>query len=321
MIYIKDKKRKKHEFQFFMHQFIEAGIQQGFHAKKEFRNTRLTKTIVQSLDKSKLLSFLQKTKKNKQIIIASQGENLLEAVFPYFKYEIIPMLWDVWPYTWKKLLITLQKLQVKTCFVTSRQVADKISQELGINCFWIPEGINITDYHFGNKLEERTIDVYELGRQHSHYHIHMMEMIKKRQIKSYIGNTYTSNGKLKSLAFPTADDLIQNLPKIKIVICFPQTDTHPQRAGKVETLTQRYWEAMLSRCLIVGRAPQELIDFIGYNPVIQVDWNNPEKQMNEILSNIQLYQDLVDKNYKTAQIQASWDNRIKQIIQILSHLN
>ena len=45
----------------------------------------------------------------------------------------------------------------------------------------------------------------------------------------------------------------------------------PELAGDIETLTQRYWECMLSRIVMLGHAPQELIDLIGYNPVIEID--------------------------------------------------
>ena len=58
------------------------------------------------------------------------------------------------------------------------------------------------------------------------------------------------------------------MSKIKIVVSFPQNITNPKKAGDIETLTQRYWESMLSRNIIVGQAPEELIELIGYNPVI-----------------------------------------------------
>ena len=75
---------------------------------------------------------------------------------------------------------------------------------------------------------------------------------------------------------------------------------------------------MLSGCLILGRAPKELIDFIGYNPVIDIKWDNPEKQIVSILNNIKEYQPLVNKNYETARNLASWDLRTRQIKKILS---
>lgn len=104
------------------------------------------------------------------------------------------------------------------------------------------------------------------------------------------------------------------------MICFTQCDTNPNKAGNLETLTQRYWEAMLSGCLIIGRAPQELIDLIGYNPVIDVDWDTPEEQLSLILKNIDTYQELVDKNVIVAKKYGSWDCRMpllkKYLIQV-----
>ena len=74
---------------------------------------------------------------------------------------------------------------------------------------------------------------------------------------------------------------------------------------------------MLSGNLIVGRAPKELIELVGYNPVIDVDWNAPGEQLKNILTNIKDYQTLVDKNFKVALKYASWDNRINDIKKIL----
>lgn len=206
-------------------------------------------------------------------------------------------------------------------FVTSKQNKELIEKEIGIECHYIPEGIDIADYSKGETLAKREIDLYELGRQHPLYHKTVDSLIKKGTITRYYGNEYDEKGKLLKLAFPTSDELLQNINKIKVVICFPQCDTHPHKAGKIETLTQRYWECMLSGNLIVGRAPQELIDLIGYDPVINIDWNAPEEQLASILSNIGKYQELVDNNYNIALKYASWDNRIEQIIGILASHN
>lgn len=135
--------------------------------------------------------------------------------------------------------------------------------------------------------------------------------------KSLVRNEYAADGSLLKLAYPTAESLLQHLPDVKVIISFPQCDTHPENAGNLETLTQRYWEAMLSRCLIVGRAPKELIDLIGYNPVVDVDWSAPEEQLTYILNHITDYQNFVNKNYDAALKYASWDSRIKQIKSIL----
>ena len=99
----------------------------------------------------------------------------------------------------------------------------------------------------------------------------------------------------------------------KIAITFPRCDTDPVKAGNIETLTQRYGECMLSGCILLGRAPQELIDLIGYNPVVTVDPVFPHLQIDDILNHLNDYQEMVERNYLTALEYASWDIRVSYL--------
>lgn len=82
----------------------------------------------------------------------------------------------------------------------------------------------------------------------------------------------------------------------------------------------RYWESMLSRCVIVGHCPKELCNLLGYNPVIEADIDHAAAQLEEILSNISSYQSLVDRNRETALRNAAWDYRIELIFKVLEQL-
>ena len=94
--------------------------------------------------------------------------------------------------------------------------------------------------------------------------------------------------------------------------------TQPEIAGDIETLTQRYWECMFSRMVMVGHAPQELIDFIGDNPVIELtDKISPEELIANVIEYIEDYQYLVDKNRETAERLGSWDVRMKWLMEEL----
>lgn len=356
-VYIKIRKKKKGQFQFYMQQFVDSAVCQGFSAKGttmyrifllldsiQAKVANVRTSIVRNknnkanvkgrvpvaacpggagtLRKLALLPYpyLSKKKKQKAILITSRGDALFKNAFPFFyRYEIIPMLWDVWPGSWETLFRDLKFFECKTIFVTVKAMAEKISRELNIQAYWVPEGIDPTGYEKGPNLCDRPIEVYELGRQKKDYHAVLEELHQKGIIKQYCRNTYNDDGGLQQLAFPTADELLANLPKIKIVISFPQVDTHPMRAGGLDTLTQRYWEAMLSRCLIIGRAPVELVEFIGYNPVIHVDWQNAAKQIADILDNISDYQEMVDKNHKVALEKAPWCSRITDILKTLQN--
>lgn len=61
---------------------------------------------------------------------------------------------------------------------------------------------------------------------------------------------------------------------------------------------------------------------LRYNPVIDINLSASEADLKEqiktILQNISIYQDLVDKNYKTALQYASWNQRMEQIKVILT---
>lgn len=327
-IYIKNRKRRKEDYMYFMQSFVEAAIACGIKAKKQyfFPNKKLEKKIIYYADT--ILTLINKylpslIQKKKAIIITTAGDTIFKESFPYFyNSEIIPMLWDVWPARWEGIAYNLQYLQCKLCFVTVRSVAERIKKEIGIDAYWIPEGICTADYQKGNPLAMRENDILELGRQHTFYHNILETLEQENQIHGYARNSYYPNGNYKTLAFPKASELITALPTFKIIISFPRTITHPEQAGNMETLTQRYWEGMLSGCLIIGKAPQELIDLIGYNPVIDINLNISEaalkEQIKTILQNISIYQDLVDKNYKTALQYASWNQRMEQIKVILT---
>lgn len=315
-IYIKERIRRPGEFQFYMHQFVETLKATGVPTKKEIIITNKYKLNGIFIRIIKFLYSLRLYKKSKDsaLIITSRGKDLLSNSTPYYlKYEIIPMLWDVWPYSWNHIEKTIKLLKIKTVLVTVKSYADKLKSEYGINAIWVPEGIETKNYRKGNILSEREYDICELGRQYEPYHKIIQSLHEKGCIYGFLRTIYDDNGKVLKFAFDTNEEMYEKLPQTKIMVNFPKSVTHPEEAGPVETLTQRYWEAMLCRCLIIGKAPKELIELSGYNPVIEVDWNHAEKQLTDIISHISDYQELVDKNFAFAIKNASWESRMQII--------
>lgn len=152
---------------------------------------------------------------------------------------------------------------------------------------WCPEAVDGNVYQKGKLLKDRTIDLLEFGR---------------------------SNEKVLqtgALSYQAMGDAI-------VTIALPRSMTQPEMAGDIETLTQRYWECMFSRMVMVGHAPKELVDFIGYNPVIELKEDiSAEALIQDVLEHIDDYQSLVDKNRKTAQRLGSWDVRMKWLMEEL----
>lgn len=313
-IFILEKVKKKDEFYFFEHQFINAYIKSDGKSIHPLKSQRYLGFLCRKLNISSSIF-----KSNKKLIVCTCANCLLADSLPYsLNYEIIPMLWDCWPVYWDKLIEYLIKLKVRVVFVSSSQVAKMLNERLpSIHSYYIPEGIDPKVYNKGTVLNERPYELYELGRIYEPYHKKVVSMIANKKIVHHFYTIHKSNGENEKLAFPTYEDLINNLSKIKIVISFPQNITNSQKAGDVETLTQRYWESMLSRNIIVGKAPKELIEIIGYDPVVDANMLNPSSQIISILDNINDYQNLVDRNYDAAIKYSSWMNRMNSIKEIL----
>lgn len=241
--------------------------------------------------------------------------------FPdYARHEIIPFIWDCWPKYFEKMCEWLQKHRVKTSILTSSQTAELMHERFpDMSIMFCPEAVDTTCYQEGKLLKERTIDLLEFGRE-SGLTLNgnsptpaLPHMEGETEKKSYNYVCTKVNGKF----IYTNEQLYEAMGDAKITIALPRSITQPEVAGDIETLTQRYWENMLSRMVMVGHAPKELVDLIGYNPVIEIDREHVNEQIFDILSHIEDYQVLVDKNRETALRIGSWDYRIKQVMEWL----
>lgn len=222
------------------------------------------------------------------------------------------MLWDCWPSTWDRLERDLKLTRCRLCFVTASDVVREMSKRLpDVHFVHIPEGLDVNDYTEGKRLADRQIDVYELGAQHKYFHKKLLDGGLSEQCKW----VYSTRGQKKGLAcvYDKWETFTSQVADTKIIISFPMCMRNPKENGCVATLTMRYWEAMLSRCVIVGHCPQELMDMIGYNPVVEADFVDPCGQIEHILSHISDYQSMVDRNRSVACLFAPWRARMDLI--------
>ena len=229
--------------------------------------------------------------------------------FPdYLFYEIIPVIWDCWPSFWETIEKFFRKHNVKTAFFTSSQTADHFKSVFPTcNIFHLPEGIDTQIYKPGKPLRERSIDYLEYGRCSC--------IVDSAKLDDSI-NVVSSRNELNGLA--TREDLVNALADSKITIAMTRLDNQPEIAEGIDTLTQRYWECMLSGVILLGRAPLELINFIGYDPTVKIELDNVNMQIKYILSHIENFQDLVDRNRSVALQKGDWSGRIKTIMQQLT---
>lgn len=250
-------------------------------------------------------------------IINSRNEARLRFVEPvslyfdtfpdYALYEVIPFVWDCWPCYEEKMCKWLEKHDVKTAIFTSAQTAERMRERFPqMNIMWCAEAVDSTLYTEGKSLAERGIDLMEFGRSNERvFNVKLPEMIKHVSTMQDGKFLYTN------------EQLYQAMGDAKVTITLPRSVTQPEIAGDIETLTQRYWECMLSRMVMLGHAPKELVDLIGYNPVIELDTEHTAEQVQEILAHIEDYQLLVDKNRETALKMGDWYVRMQEVMKCL----
>jgi hypothetical protein len=220
-------------------------------------------------------------------------------------------LFDAWPQTHAKIRLFAEACQINHLFISSSQGAEQLGKVLTETaCHWIPEGIHPERYWTGT-LPTKDIDILQLGRRFDRYHELVAEPLAR------LGKVYLYEKVSGKIIFPTHHEYMDGLARAKISICVPSTITHPALAGGIETMTVRFLQSMISKCLIVGHAPQEMTTLFGYNPVIEIDYNDPVKQLEVLLKTLPEYQPLIEKNYRTILEHHTWRHRWAKIAAIL----
>ena len=274
-------------------------------------------SIVQKFRSSKVLRAMLSNGQNSEQILNCHREARLRFVEPvslyfdtfpdYALYEVIPFVWDCWPCYEEKMCKWLERHDVKTAIFTSAQTAERMRERFPqMNIMWCAEAVDGSLYTEGKPLAERGIDLMEFGRSNERvFNVKLPETVKHVSTMQDGKFLYTNK------------QLYQAMGDAKVTITLPRSVTQPEIAGDIETLTQRYWECMLSRMVMLGHAPKELVDLIGYNPVIELDTTNAIDQLNDILTHIEDYQSLVDKNRETAIRMGDWTVRVREVMKWL----
>ena len=232
------------------------------------------------------LPTLWKSKKEARLRFVEPVSISFDTFPDYAQYEVVPFVWDCWPCYFDKMCRWLMKHHVKTAIFTSSQTAERMKKRFPqMNIMFCPEAVDTKQWSEGELLVNRHRNELNYGR---------------------LTEETFSHAQLHAAATDS-----------KLTIALPRSITQPEVAGDIETLTQRYWESMLSRMVMVGHAPKELTDLIGYNPVIELDKEHAKEQILDILSHIGDYQDLVDRNRETALKMGDWTLRMKQVMAFL----
>jgi hypothetical protein len=257
--------------------------------------------------------YSRRSSVNESYFTVLMGPNFPKC-FPYFYFrgQKSLYLFDAWPQYHEMIEKFFDVFDVSFAFLSSSQVADRLqSMSRKTKCYWIPEGVDTTQYRF-YPYEKKDIDVLALGRKYDAYHVQIAPMLANNH------RTYLYERVKGEIIFPTREEFIDGVARSKISICVPSSITHPTRAGNIQTMTVRYLQSMVSKCLIVGHAPEEMIRLFGYNPVIEIEMQDPGKQLRSILRDYGDYVSLIEKNYCAVMEEHTWRKRWTQITGVMS---
>lgn len=293
-----------------IHAFNRSLSAAGVKGMQHHPSARVT-NIARHLDNGKILRNILQLPRRAYIVAMMWPKEA--RLFPVcFWGEVIPLCFDCWPSDYDVWENIFKRHKIKIAFFTARQSRDYFRKRLPrMKSCWLPEAADPLEYDGKKTLDERDIDVLELGRRSQKYH----NFIREGLNDAGCTHLYVQEGQRRM--FPTRNELMHAWANTKISVCFSKSVTNPERSGGVETVTFRYFESMASRCLPVGCCPSELSDIFGYNPVVEVDWQNPSEQIVKILANIEIYQELVDRNYKRMLEVGSWDTRVSAMLAVL----
>jgi hypothetical protein len=217
------------------------------------------------------------------------------ALYPYcLSGQCVTYSFDCWASSYDEWEAFFKTNRVELAFISAKQSTAVMARRCADTQFrWLPEAVDPEEYKSNVPLANRSIDVLEMGRRFDRYHQAIVDPLRTGGWR----HAYPSMD--RGLVFQTHAAMKAALGNAKVSICFPQSLTHPERAGDVETATLRYFESMAAKCLVVGHCPRELAEMFGYNPVIEVRLEKAAKQLiMEILPHIGRYQALVHRNYE-----------------------
>jgi len=268
--------------------------------------------ISKAISKSHLIWNLRRSDKG-PVFVGLMG--LTEScTFPFSYWtEIVPFCFDCWPNHYRRWTAFFKRHRVRIAFFSARQSAQYFSNALpAMKSVWLPEATSPSEYYPSIPWSQRNIDVLELGRRNDIFHDSIVQQLAQAN-KSHLFER-----KKGEIVFPDRTTFIKGLARSKISVCFPCSQTHPERSGDVETVTHRYFESMASKCLIMGHAPQELIDLFGYNPIIEADRGHEFEQIESLLNGSDATERLIERNYMRLLEVGTWEIRVAEILNILA---
>lgn len=287
-----------------VNEFQQVIISDGVETESTANPVRLLSQLLLRMIPRHLqrLSLFKRKKVKKFCVIV--GKEFQKCLIPFlYNADNSLYIFDAWPVYQDRIENFIRATRVRNVFFSSRYATDLFNaKKLDCRITWVPEGITVSDYKFTD-YAQKDIDVLAFGRRYDAYHAKIVGRLEEQRI------TYLYEKVIKTIVFPNRKDFIDGLARTRISICVPSSITHPEKAGKISTMTIRYLQSMASKCLIVGYMPDEMRSLFDYMPIIEIDNADPAGQLIDILKDFDGHIPLIEKNYAYICRHHTWEHR------------
>ena len=275
--------------------------------------TSSTRLFARALGKAEMIRPLFPRGNRKSLTVLSWASDARMFPDSYWR-EPVPWIFDCWEPQFAKWERLLRRHRVATAFFSSKTATKHFSRRIPqLKSYWIPEACDPTLFTWQKPLTSRAIAVLELGRKWSRIH----ERIRGPLERAGVRHVHSGPGDGKAL-FPEVSAMYEALGDTAVMICYPRSVTHPESAGAVETLTQRYLEAIGSGCLAMGKAPAELVELFGFDPVLRLSDEDPAKHLLSVLRDLARHQEHVDRARARLLEVGTFSARAKEMLGLLA---
>jgi hypothetical protein len=272
----------------------------------------LTRMIARAVGKTGLVRAVLPRGSRRSLTVLSWASDARTFPDSYWR-QPVPWIFDCWEPQFPQWERLLRRHKISIAFFSSRSTTKYFASRIqGLQAHWIPEACDPERFEWERPLANRSCGVLELGRKWTALHERIREPLRSAGIRHLYSDPRGSRA-----LFPHVGDLRRGLGETAIMLCFPRSITHPESAGCVETFTQRYLEAIGSGCLVVGRAPAELVELFGFDPMIRLDDSDPGAHLLRILADLPSYQWMVDKARLRLLEVGTFEVRARDMLEVL----
>ena len=189
-------------------------------------------------------------------------------------------------------------------------------KEKGIRTGFVPQSMDEQFFFPHNVSKERLF--MQMGRKNTKIHDMIIGYLERHNILDTDDN-YVYERHLANIIYPDTMDLAENISRTRFFVCAPQSLENSKLTGKISDVTARFYEAMACKAIIIGFKPDTYDELFPSDSMIELnpDGSDFDEKIDELINNVEEYDEKVNVNYQYLQEKHRWKNRLDSMLEIV----